>query len=83
MNPGYLYTTYYIYTKDARNNSHILYLNAISVHTILSTRNFPSAADYGGSAGFQDIEILSEQPYMDEKDGRKITSLVIRTVTNE
>jgi hypothetical protein len=83
MNPGYLYTTYYIYTKDGRNNSHILYLNAISVHTILSKRNFPSAADYGGSVGFQDIEILSEQRYMDEKDGRKITSLVIRAVTNE
>lgn len=34
------------------------------------------------SAGFQDIEILSEQPYLDEKDGRKITSLVIRAVTS-
>lgn len=33
-------------------------------------------------AGFQDIEILSEQPYLDEKDGRKITSLVIRAVTS-
>lgn len=34
------------------------------------------------AAGFQDIEILSEQPYLDEKDGRKITSLVIRAVTS-
>ena len=33
------------------------------------------------SAGFQDIEILSEKPYLAEKDGRKITSLVIRAVT--
>jgi hypothetical protein len=72
MDPGYLYTNYYIYTKDARNNSHILYLNAISVHTILSTRNFPSAADYGGSAGFQDIEILSEQPISMRKMEEKL-----------
>lgn len=34
------------------------------------------------AAGFQDIEILSEQPYLDENDGRKITSLVIRAVTS-
>ncbi|MGI8720448.1 MAG: methyltransferase domain-containing protein [Nitrososphaeraceae archaeon] len=34
------------------------------------------------AAGFQDIKILNEQPYLDEKDGRKITSLVIRAVTN-
>ena len=34
------------------------------------------------AAGFQDIEILNEQPYLDEKDGRKITSLVIRAVTS-
>jgi SAM-dependent methyltransferase len=34
------------------------------------------------AAGFQDVEILSEQPYLDEKDGRKITSLVIRAVTS-
>lgn len=34
------------------------------------------------AAGFQNIEILSEQPYLDEKDGRKITSLVIRAVTS-
>lgn len=33
-------------------------------------------------AGFQDIEILSEQPYLDEKDGRKIISLIIRAVTS-
>jgi arsenite methyltransferase len=33
-------------------------------------------------AGFQNIEILSEEPYLNEKDGRKITSLVIRAVTN-
>lgn len=33
-------------------------------------------------AGFQDIEILSEQPYLDEKDGRKITSSIIRAVTS-
>jgi hypothetical protein len=33
--------------------------------------------------GFQDIEILSEHPYTNEKDGRKITSLVIRAVRRE
>ncbi len=35
------------------------------------------------AAGFESIEILSEQPYLDEKDGRKITSLLIRAVKNE
>jgi hypothetical protein len=30
---------------------------------------------------FQDIEILSDHPYLDEKDGRKITSLDITAVT--
>lgn len=70
--PGLPIHDYYIYTKDARNNSHILYLNAISVHTILNTRNFPSAADYGGSAGFQDIEILSEQPISMRKMEEKL-----------
>jgi len=38
-----------------------------------------------GSAGFQDIEILSEQPYTDgqKTNGRKITSLIIRAITRE